>query len=258
MESRILRAYERNIDFLATYSKQLNRFQLSVSGGGNALYKKGTSISNSSMSGAGLIVPNVYTVSNIKSGSLSYGSWWSQKAIYSVYGLVNIGFKDMIFLDITGRNDWSSTLPKENRSYFYPSASLSILINEMIDMGENVDLLKIRGGWAKAGNDTDPYQLYNTYGNAGQWGDATSLAKSGQILTPNLKPEEATSIEGGVDLSLFKNRLRFEGTYYVVENRNQILRNIPVASSTGSDACQYQCRIDREQRLGIHDRRHYC
>jgi len=230
-----LTSYERNVDGLVTYSKQLTQLSFSISAGGNALYKKGTSVSNSSMSGAGLIVPSVFTLSNIKSGSLNYGSYWSQKAIYSLYGLVNLGFRDMIFLDITGRNDWSSTLPKENRSYFYPSASLSILINEMIRMGDAVDLFKIRGGWAKVGNDTDPYQLYNTYSNEGQWGDATRLYKSGQILTPNLKPEEAVSKEAGIDLSFFRNRFRFEGTYYVVENRNQIIRNIPVASSTGSD-----------------------
>jgi hypothetical protein len=141
----------------------------------------------------------------------------------------------MIFLDITGRNDWSSTLPRENWSYFYPSASLSIIVNEMLNMGGGVELFKIRGGWAKVGNDTDPYQLFSTYGNAGQWGDATRLTKSGQILNPNLKPEEAVSREAGLDLNLFRNRIRFEGTYYVVENRNQIIRNIPVASSTGSD-----------------------
>ncbi|MBN1108801.1 MAG: SusC/RagA family TonB-linked outer membrane protein [Bacteroidales bacterium] len=228
-------SYERNVDVLASYLKQFSDFSLSVSAGGNALYKKGTSISSSSMSGAGLIVPDVYTLSNIKSGSLNYGSYWSQKAIYSVYGLANLGWKDMIFLDLTGRNDWSSTLPKENWSYFYPSASLSLLVDQMIEMGKNVDLFKIRGGWAKVGNDTDPYQLYNTYDNAVQWGDATRLAKSGQILTPNLKPEEAVSREAGIDLNLFGNRLRFEGTYYAVENRNQIIRNIPVASSTGSD-----------------------
>ena len=106
----------------------------------------------------------------------------------------------------------------------------------MVDLGDWVDLFKIRGGWAMVGNDTDPYQLYNTYVDAGQWGEATRLAKSGQILTPNLRPEEATSIEYGVDLGLFKNRLRIEGTWYELENRNQIIRNIPVASSTGSDA----------------------
>ena len=229
-------SYERNVDLLGTFAKQLNNFTLSFSAGGNSLYKKGSTISNSSLPGAGLTVPDLYTVSNIKAGSLSYNSYWSQKAIYSVYALANLGWKDMIFLDLTARNDWSSTLPKENQSYFYPSASLSVLIDQMVDLGDRLDLLKIRGGWAKAGNDTDPYQLYNTYGNAGQWGDATRLAKSGQILTPNLKPEEATSKEIGIDVGIFKNRLRFEGTYYVVDNRNQILRNIPVASSTGSDA----------------------
>ncbi len=229
-------SYERNVDFLATFADEQGDFSFSVSGGGNALYKKGSSISNSSKSGAGLIVPNVFTVSNIKSGSLSYSSAWSQKAIYSVYGLANLGWKDMIFLDLTARNDWSSTLPRQSQSYFYPSASLSLLLNEMADFGDQVDLFKIRGGWAKVGNDTDPYQLYNTYGDAGQWGEATRLAKSGQILTPNLKPEEATSLEYGLDLGLFDNRLRFEGTWYKLENRNQIIRNIPVASSTGSDA----------------------
>jgi TonB-linked SusC/RagA family outer membrane protein len=231
-----LKSYERNIDFLATYAKKLSDFTLSVSAGGNALYKKGSSISNSALPGAGLIVPDVYTVGNIKSGSLAYSSGWSQKAIYSIYGLANLGWRDMIFLDLTARNDWSSTLPKENWSYFYPSASISILLNQMIDMGSTIDMLKLRGGWAQAGNDTDPYQLYNTYGNAGQWGDATRLAVSGQILTPNLKPELATSTEFGADVGLFQNRLRFEGTYYQVSNRNQILRNIPVASSTGYDA----------------------
>ncbi|MCK5822262.1 MAG: hypothetical protein KAH17_10250, partial [Bacteroidales bacterium] len=118
-------------------------------------------------------------------------------------------------------------------SYFYPSASLSVLLNEMVDMGGNVDLLKLRGGWARVGNDTSPYRLYPTYGNAGQWGDATQLSKPGTIYTPNLKPEEATSMEFGVDLSMMNNRVRFEGTYYEVDNRNQILPNVPIATSSG-------------------------
>ncbi len=139
----------------------------------------------------------------------------------------------MIYLDLTARNDWSSTLPKENQSYFYPSASLSLLVNEMLDLGSRVDLLKLRAGWAKVGNDAAPYQLYPTYGNAGQWGDATRLGKSGTILTPNLKPEEATSMEFGADIRLFSDRLRIDGTYYMVDNRNQIIRNIPIASSSG-------------------------
>lgn len=230
-----LENYEQNIDFLATFDKQFGPLGLVVSGGGNYLYIRGSAISNSSQSSAGLIVPNVYSVSNIRSGALSYGSSWSQKAIYSAYGLANISWEDMIYLDITARNDWSSTLPKENQSYFYPSASLSILLNEMISMGSNMNLFKLRGGWARVGNDADPYQLFPIYGNGGQWGESIRLNKSGTILTPNLKPEESTSWELGVDVRMFNNRFRFEGTYYHVDNRNQIIRNIPIASSSGFD-----------------------
>jgi hypothetical protein len=129
----------------------------------------------------------------------------------------------MVFLDVTARNDWSSTLPKENRSYFYPSASLSVLLNEMIPFSNSINLLKLRGGVAQVGNDTNPYTLLNTLGNAEAWGDLTRLTKSGNILLPDLKPEIATSYEAGVDLALFRNRLRFSGTYYMVENRNQII-----------------------------------
>lgn len=227
--------YERNVDVLATYSKQFNAFDFSLSAGGNALYTTSSSISNSSKPSVGLIVPNVYTVGNIKAGALDYSSFFSEKAIYSVYGIANLGFKNMIYLDLTARNDWSSTLPKENQSYFYPSASLSLLLNEMFGMGPRVDMIKLRGGWAKVGNDAAPYQLFPTYGDAGQWGDATRLVKPGVILTPNLKPEIANSWEIGADLRLFRNRFWVEATYYEVDNRNQIIRNIPIASSSGFD-----------------------
>ncbi|MEZ5043434.1 MAG: SusC/RagA family TonB-linked outer membrane protein [Saprospiraceae bacterium] len=226
---------EQNIDVLATYTKQLTDFNFSLSAGGNVLHSTSSFISNSSKASVGLIVPNVYTVGNIKSGALDFASGRSEKVLYSTYGMANLGWKDMIYLDLTARNDWSSTLPKENQSYFYPSASMSLLASEMFNMGKNVSLLKLRGGWAKVGNDADPYQLYPTYGDIGQWGESTRLSKSGTILTPNLKPEVATSWETGLDVSLFRNRVRLEGTYYQVDNRNQIIRNIPIASSSGFD-----------------------
>ncbi|MFT4567669.1 MAG: TonB-linked SusC/RagA family outer membrane protein [Saprospiraceae bacterium] len=226
---------EQNIDILANYTKRVNDFSYSVSLGGNVLYAKSAFISNSSKSSVGLIVPNVYTAGNIKAGALDYSSARTERALYSVYSTANFGWKDMIYLDLTARNDWSSTLPKQNQSFFYPSASLSLLMNEMIDMGSQVSLFKLRGGWARVGNDADPYQLFPTYNDVGQWGNSTRLSKVGTILTPNLKPEVATSVEGGFDLSLFQNRLRVEATYYKSDNRNQIIRNIPVASSSGFD-----------------------
>ena len=224
--------FERNMDVLLTYKKDLDDFTFSVSAGGNVLYSKASSTSNSSKSGAGLIVPNVFTVQNISSGSLDFNNFRSEKGINSVYGLANFGWRNMLYLDVTARNDWSSTLPSENRSYFYPSASLSLLLNEAFELGSDVNLLKIRGGWAQVGNDAAPYQLFPTYQNAGQWGDATRLAQSSGLLSPNLLPEESTSVEVGVDIRMFENRLRFEGTRYIVENRNQIL-GVPLAVSTG-------------------------
>jgi TonB-linked SusC/RagA family outer membrane protein len=223
---------EQNLDALASYTNNWDDFTLTASVGGNLLYSRGSSISNSSKSGSGLIIPYVYTVQNIQNTALAYSNSRSERAINSVYAMANMGWKDLIYLDLTARNDWSSTLPSENRSYFYPSASMSLMINNLIDMGSKVNLLKIRGGIAQVGNDTSPYSLYPTYYDAGQWGDAIRLGKPGSLLNPTLLPEEETSYEIGLDFKGFNNRLRFEGTYYKEDNKNQIL-GVPLAGSTG-------------------------
>ena len=146
--------------------------------------------------------------------------------------MANVGYKDMIYLDLTARNDWSSTLPVDNRSYFYPSASLSVLLNEMFQIPNNrIDLIKVRAGVAQAGNDTNPYALFNTLGLAEPWAGVTRLSKPGSILLPDLKPEITTSMDLGLDVTMYKNRLRFSGTYYTVENRNQIIPTTLPAST---------------------------
>jgi TonB-linked SusC/RagA family outer membrane protein len=230
-------AFERNTDFLLTYSKKFGDLEISASGGGNILYRKTSSNSNSSKSGSGLIVPNVFTVQNINSGALVYNNYRGQKEINSLYATINLAVKEFAYIDLTARNDWSSTLPSENRSYFYPSASLSIMADQLIDMGDNVDMFKIRGGLAQVGNDTNPYGLFPVYQNAGQWGDAIRLSKQSGLLNPTLLPELATSWELGTELRLLSNRLRFDGTYYKVDNENQIL-GVPLASSTGFSGIQ--------------------
>lgn len=224
--------FEHNMDFLATWKKDISDFSLSVSGGGNSRYQKGTNVSNSTKGGTGLIVPGIFNIQNIAPANLDYSSTWFQRAIYSVYGLANFGYKDMVFLDLTARNDWSSTLPAENRSYFYPSASLSILASEFIPMPKEVSLFKLRGGFAQVGNDANPYNLLGTLNNRGAWDGVPRLSTPGTLLIPDLKPEIVTSYEGGLDLSLFTNRLRLAATYYVVENRNQIL-SAKLPPSTG-------------------------
>src|SRR5690606_13137951 len=144
-------------------------------------------------------VTGLYSLSNISPSGLNYGSYLAEKSVNSVYGLVNFGFNDMVYLDVTARNDWSSTLPENNRSYFYPSASVSVLVDEIFRLPQQVNLLKLRGGVARAGNDTGPYNLINVLANAGAWGDVTRLTKPGNMLLPDLKPEIATSYEYGLD-----------------------------------------------------------
>jgi TonB-linked SusC/RagA family outer membrane protein len=218
-----IKGLETNTDFLATLREEIKDFSFSISAGGNYRFQTGSNVTNTTKGGTGLIVPGVYTLQNILPDNLNYASSLSKRGIYSVYGLANIGFKDMVFLDVTARNDWSSTLPKGNNSYFYPSASLSVLINEMLPDINALSLFKLRGGVAQVGNDASPYQLETTLSNAGTWGSIPRLSVPNNLLINNLKPEIATSYETGVDLNLFQNRLRMSGTYYVVENRNQIL-----------------------------------
>ena len=227
-----IRQFERNIDFLLTYDKTFGPLSLAASAGGNARYNQQSNVTAKTRNGTGLVIPGIFTLNNISPTNIDYGSGVYKKAVNSVYGLVNLGYKDFLYLDLTARNDWSSTLPEDNRSYFYPSASLSFLLNEAFNMPATINLLKLRGGVAQAGNDTDPYRLYPVLDPVEAWAGVTRLSKSGTILLPDLKPERQTSYEGGIDLGLFNDRLRFSGTYYYVENVNQILSN-QISPSTG-------------------------
>lgn len=224
--------FERNTDALLTYKDRLGDFDFSLSAGGNLRYQAGKNVTNASKPGTGLVVPGVYTLQNILPENLNFNSNSFKKGVHSVYGMINLGYKSMVFLDVTGRTDWSSTLPNAD-PYFYPSASLSLLVNEIAGItNRNINMIKLRGGVAKVGNDANPYQLAAVLGNAGAWGGIPRLSTSGTLLNPFLKPETATSYEGGIDVTLFNDRLRFSGTYYVVENENQIF-NTKIPPSSG-------------------------
>jgi TonB-linked SusC/RagA family outer membrane protein len=245
-----IKAFESNADFLFTYKDKFNDFGLSLSAGGNTRYQKGSTLRNASKNGAGLIVPGVYTVQNILPASLDFSSYSYQKGINSIYGTASVDYREMVFVDVTGRNDWSSTLPKA-APYFYPSASLSLLVNKIAGINAaDVNLIKLRGGMAQVGNDTDPYQLLSVLGNAGTWGDIPRLSTSGTLLNPDLKPEIATSYEVGIDISLFKNRLNFSGTYYMVDNKNQIFTT-QLTSSTGYTSKKINAGLLRSKGLEL-------
>lgn len=229
---------EQNADFLLAFDKHLGDFNLSASAGGNYMYQYASSNTTKAKDGGtGLVIPGLYTLDNIAPSNIQYYSSKSKKAIYSLYALASLGYKDFVYLDLTARNDWSSTLPEENRSYFYPSASLSLLLNNLFTLSDAISLAKIRGGVAQVGNDTDPYQLQAVMSNIGPWDDQMRLSTSETLKLPNLKPELKTSWEIGADLNFYDNRVRFEGTYYSSENENQILK-IGLPPSSGYDSKQ--------------------
>jgi len=224
---------ETNIELNLSYRKKIGE-QWNVNGfvAANRRYVYGRTLNNMATS---LVIPELYTISNGVPGTISYTSSWYKKGIYSVYGMASIDFKGMAYLDLTGRNDWSSTLPEENRSYFYPSASLSLLFSEMFTMPQWITFSKLRAGFAQVGNDTNPYNLNPSFSIGADWGTVKQMYMGGNLTNNTLMPERATSSEVGVDMKFLKNRLGFEGTFYVVQNKNQILSiALPIESGASS------------------------
>ncbi len=224
---------ETNLDLIIAYKKNFGKdWSLNAMAGGNRLEQYGRALDNNA---ASLVVPNLYNIANGAPGTVTYGSSLSRKLLYGAYGSASLGFKDMVYLDLTARNDWTSTLPKGNNSYFYPSASLSVLVSEMVSMPSWISLAKVRAGYAQVGNDVAPYNLIQTYSTAADWGSAKRMFMAGTLKNANLKPEIATSMEVGFDVKFLQNRLGLEATYYERNNKNQILGiSVPVESGAVS------------------------
>lgn len=188
------------------------------------------------MSAPELTVPNLFTIGNVK-GNPSVSMERSELETNSVFGSLSLGYKYFLYLDVTGRNDWSSTLPADNWSYFYPSVSLSFIFTELMNVDPSIlSFGKIRGGWANVGNDTDPYMIVPTYiASADPFDGIAQYYYQRQLPPLDLKPEDQQSIEFGVDLRFLNNRIGLDATYYDVTTENQILGvNISPASGFNS------------------------
>ena len=217
--------YESNSDFLLTYKDALSpRINISVSGGGNAMRQ---SYDFAGLYADQLAQPGVYQISNSLDQAVA-DPLKTRKAINSVYGAGQISFDEKIFIDITGRNDWSSTLPFANNSFFYPSVSSSFLLNELFTLPQAVSFAKVRASWAQVGNDTRPYQTARYYDRV----FSNSFTNPSTLFNADLKPEITASYEFGLDLRLFKNRLGLDVAYYNNNSRNQILA-IPLDPVSG-------------------------
>lgn len=224
---------ELNSDFLLTINRKLNEnLDFSINIGGN-LMKQYTQTLNSYVTE--LSVEGVYTFANAKVPVVTNNLLY-ERQINSLYYNGQFVWKNALFFDFTGRNDWASTLPKGKNSYFYPSFNLSAVLTDLFNwQTRTFSFGKIRAGWAQVGADTDPYQLEQVYRFDQGWNASTKLPAiyiPNEKANPDLKPQRTNAFEVGCDFRFFMNRLGIDVTYYNQRTFDQIIR-MPVSATTG-------------------------
>ncbi|MBM1105634.1 SusC/RagA family TonB-linked outer membrane protein [Aurantibacter crassamenti] len=223
------RVNDNNFEALATFKlNPISDFNIEFSAGTSLQSKFFRRVGST---GQRFKVPDLYIIQNTEQVTPIYDLVESE--IQSVYGLAQMSYKNYLYVDITGRNDWSSTLAKDNNSFFYPSVSASVVVSDALNISSPfLTFLKLRGSVAQAGNSGDPYQLTGAYSVASNSFVGRPTATFSQtIVDPNLKNELTTSYEFGADLNLFQNRLGFNFTYYSASTENQIV-SVPVSETT--------------------------
>ncbi len=223
---------EVNTDFLLNYNKTFGNFSLDVSAGGNRMDQRASFDQFQALS---LAQPGVFKLNNAASPVEVYQQV-ATKRINSLYGIAKLGYKDILYVDITGRNDWSSALATptstDNVSFFYPSVSASWVLSNQFDLPYVVSFAKIRASVANVGNDTNPYQTSGIFNARTPVFSQPAFSAQNSIANANLKPESTTSYEVGTDLRFFEDRLGLDVTYYDALTTNQILA-LPIGISTG-------------------------
>ena len=227
--------YENNYSFLATARKDnlLDRLGGFVTFGGNLMMQQRTKMNASA---GELLVPDLFSLNNgINKPTVT--SELIRRKMNSLYGSLQLNWDGYLFLDVTARNDWSSTMSKDNRSYFYPSVSLSGVISDMLpkiggNMPEWFTFAKVRASYAEVGNDLDPYQLYNNY-TVGKDENGNTTAAPGQILfDSSVRSELIKSWEAGFDVRFLQNRLGLDFAWYKTNATRQLL-NLPLDPFAG-------------------------
>lgn len=207
-------------DVLVTYQQKFKDFSVNATLGASIKDETGKSIGFDSF-GGGLYNPNIFSAGNIdhNNGSPSLNKYHEQEQ--AVFFAGQVGFKDWLFLDVTARNDWTSTLAYTkylDKGFFYPSAGLTWVMNEALKMPSWIDLGKIRGAWSKVGNGLPRYRSHplNGVGRGGV------ISYNTTAPFDELKPEMTTSVETGTEWRFFGSRLEFDFTYYQTRTKNQL------------------------------------
>ncbi|WP_158563260.1 SusC/RagA family TonB-linked outer membrane protein [Chitinophaga silvatica] len=228
---RVRTTREMNYQVTADIRKNLGTdFQLNATVGGNVMHRKWTVTGGSTV--GGLITKDVYNLANSIQTATPIDQFY-EKQINSVFATANLGYKNFLFLDLTGRSDWSSTLKKGNNQYFYPSSSLSFVFSDLLKEWKWLSYGKLRASVAAVGSDAaDPYRIYNTYDFVPPFGTNPVSQFTATLYNENLKPERTTEVETGTELKFLDNRIGIDFTYYRRVTKDQII-TLALPSATG-------------------------
>ncbi|MDR0431632.1 MAG: SusC/RagA family TonB-linked outer membrane protein [Tannerellaceae bacterium] len=228
-EQFLVKNTEINVDFIATFNKTFGDFNVSAIAGANY---RDLNYQNKKLGAEALTVLGVYTLAN-KSGVAVAEMDHRRERSNSVYANASVGWKSQLYIDVSARNDWSSTI---NESFFYPSASLSWIPTESFDFLKDntvLSFLKLRGGWAEIGNATSPYRnRAYYYARDNSFNGVAQMYRSNEFPNVGLKPESIITWELGFDVGLFNNRLRADFAYYDKATTNQIMA-VTIPQSSG-------------------------
>ncbi|QXP61091.1 SusC/RagA family TonB-linked outer membrane protein [Olleya sp. HaHaR_3_96] len=223
---------EINTDFLLNYNKNFGDFKVDVSAGGNRLDQKAFTKQAQTVN---LAQPGIFSLNNAAS-PIEVFQFDSKKRINSFYGIAKLGYKDFLYLDITGRNDWSSALATpfsvDGTSFFYPSASASFILSNVTTLPKAVSFAKLRASVAQVGNDTNAYQTSGAFISQTPYNGQPTFSNQDFIPNANLKPESTTNYEFGADVRFLNDRIRFDFTYYNAITKDQII-SLPIPISSG-------------------------
>lgn len=229
---------ETNFSTLISARKDnlVGRFGGMLSVGGNLMSSNFTSLSSS----VGLlVVPNLFSLNNgVSPAGVSEGI--SRRRINSLYSTAQVSYDDYLFLDATFRNDWSSTLSPENRSFFYPSVSLSYVFSDMLTtMGAEIpnwfSFGKLRASYAQVGNDLAPYQLYNTFNIGKDPRGNTTAGRNSVLLDPSVRSELIKSLEFGTEMRFVQGRIGLDLSFYKTNATRQLI-DLPMDALSGYNA----------------------
>jgi len=232
---------QQNLDIIGNYKTDISsKLGLNILVGYNYNNRRR---SDEGYEGNSLLIPELFAPGNSEQNIAA--RFFSDRVLFGAYGSIDFSYDDWATITVTGRNDWSSTLPVENNSYFYPSVSAALVLTDAFDLNSRIlNYAKLRASFAQVGNDTDPYQLAFNFIPAteatGQYGlsvsfpfnDRLAFRKANTIPPDALRPEEQTSYEFGAEIDLFDYRVGLDVSFFKTENRDQILA-LPIPETTG-------------------------